>query len=68
VHISYITKVEFFAVFKNVFIASFDEANVRGGFRETGLIPFNSEIVIFKLDIALYTLISTGSPVVIIEL
>jgi hypothetical protein len=32
VHISHIIKVEFFAAFKNAFIASFDEANVRGGF------------------------------------
>jgi hypothetical protein len=32
VHISYITKVEFFATFKNAFIASFSEANVREGF------------------------------------
>jgi hypothetical protein len=32
VHISYIIKIEFFATFKNAFIASFSEANVRGGF------------------------------------
>jgi hypothetical protein len=32
VHISYITKIEFFAAFKNAFMASFGEANVREGF------------------------------------
>jgi hypothetical protein len=32
VHISHITKVEFFAAFKNAFMASFSEANIRGGF------------------------------------
>jgi hypothetical protein len=51
-HISYITKIKFFAAFKNAFIASFGEANVREGFRGTGLIPFNPETVISKLDIA----------------
>jgi hypothetical protein len=32
VYISYIIKVEFFAIFKNAFIASFSEANIREGF------------------------------------
>jgi hypothetical protein len=32
VHISHIIKIEFFAAFKNAFIASFGEANIRGGF------------------------------------
>jgi hypothetical protein len=68
VYISYITKVEFFAAFKNAFMASFSKANVWEGFRETGLILFNSETVIFKLDIAFYTLILTGPPAVITEL
>jgi hypothetical protein len=68
VHISHITKVEFFAAFKNVFIASFSKANVRGGFRGTGLIPFNPETVISKLDVAPYTLIPTDPPTATIEL
>jgi hypothetical protein len=68
VHISYITKVEFFAAFKNAFIASFGEVNVRGGFRGTGLVPFDPETVISKLDVASRTLISTNSPAAIIEL
>jgi hypothetical protein len=32
VHISYITKIKFFTAFKNAFIISFSETNVRGGF------------------------------------
>jgi hypothetical protein len=32
VYISYIIKIEFFAAFKNVFIASFSKANVRESF------------------------------------
>jgi hypothetical protein len=68
VHISYITKVEFFAAFKNAFMASFSEANVREGFWETGLVLFNLETVISKLDIAPHTLIPTDPPTVTIEL
>jgi hypothetical protein len=61
-HISYITKVEFFAAFKNAFIASFNKINVREGFRGTGLVPFDSETVISKLDIAPCTLTPTSPP------
>jgi uncharacterized membrane protein (Fun14 family) len=68
VHISYITKVEFFTAFKNAFIISFSEANVREGFRETGFILFNPETVISKLDVALYTPTSTSLPTAITEL
>jgi hypothetical protein len=68
VYISYITKVEFFAAFKNVFIASFNKANVRGGFRGTGLILFDSETVISKLDIAPYMPTPTSPPTATTEL
>jgi hypothetical protein len=68
VHISYITKVEFFAMFKNAFIASFGKANVRGGFRGTGFVLFNPETVISKLDVISYTPISTDPPAAITEL
>jgi hypothetical protein len=62
VHISHITKIKFFAAFKNAFIASFSEANVREGFWGTGLILFNPATVISKLDVAPRTLIPTGPP------
>jgi hypothetical protein len=62
VHISYITKIEFFAAFKNAFIASFSEANIREGFQEVGLVLFNPETVLSKLDIAPHTLTPTGPP------
>jgi hypothetical protein len=68
VHISHITKIEFFAAFKNAFMASFSEANVRGGFRGTGLIPFDPETVISKLDVAPRTPTPTSPPAAIIEL
>jgi hypothetical protein len=62
VHISHITKVEFFAAFKNAFMASFSEANVRGGFQGAGLVPFNPETVLSKLDVAPRTPTPTGPP------
>jgi hypothetical protein len=62
VHISYIIKVEFFAAFKNAFIASFSEANVQEGFQEAGLVLFNPETILSKLDVAPRTPISTSPP------
>jgi hypothetical protein len=67
VHISHITKVEFFAAFKNAFMASFSEANIREGFRETGFVLFDPETVISKLDIAPYTPTPTGPSTVTTE-
>jgi hypothetical protein len=60
VHISHIIKVEFFAAFKNAFMASFSEANVRGGFQGAGLVLFNPETVLSKLDVTSRTLTSTS--------
>jgi hypothetical protein len=55
-------------MFKNMFIASFSEANVREGFQEIGLILFNLETVFLKLDVASCTPISTSPPPAIINL
>ena len=60
-HISHIIKIEFFAAFKNAFFASFSEVNVREGFQGAGLIPFNPETVISKLDIQFRTPTPPGS-------
>ena len=60
-HINHITKVEFLAAFKDAFYASFNEKNVRGGFREAGLVPFDPQLVISKLNIKLRTPTSPGS-------
>ncbi len=61
-YINYIIKLDFFAYFYITFFATFDEENIRVGFRGTSLIPFNPEAVISKLDIKLYISISTGPP------
>ena len=54
-HINHISKVEFLAAFQDAFYASFGEANIRGGFRGSGLVPFNPESVISKLNVKLRT-------------
>lgn len=54
-HINHISKVEFLAAFQDAFYASFGEANIRGGFRGSGLVPFNPESVISRLNVKLRT-------------
>ncbi|CCF47815.1 transposase, partial [Colletotrichum higginsianum] len=48
--ISHITKDDFFPAFKAAFFASMGENNVRAGFRQAGLVPFNPEVVLSRLD------------------
>jgi hypothetical protein len=54
-HITHITKLDFFPAFFAAFQAAMTEKNIQGGFRGTGLVPFNPESVILKLDIKLKT-------------
>lgn len=60
-HINHITKVEFLTAFKDAFYASFSEENVRGGFRGAGLVPFDPQSVISKLNVKLRTPTPPGS-------
>jgi hypothetical protein len=61
-YIYYITKVEFFIVFKTVYLQSITIQNAQAGFRGTGLVLFNPQAVISKLDIKLRTLTPTSPP------
>lgn len=54
-HITHITKVEFFMAFKAAYIQAITVQNAQGGFRGAGLVPFNPQTVISKLDIRLRT-------------
>jgi hypothetical protein len=60
-HINHITKVEFFLAFKAAHFAAMTESNSKGGFRGAGLVPFDPEAVISKLDVKLRTPTPTGS-------
>ncbi|EDN99830.1 hypothetical protein SS1G_02688 [Sclerotinia sclerotiorum 1980 UF-70] len=54
-YINHISKVEFFIAFKAVYEESITSQNMKSGFRGTGLIPFNPEVVLSKLDIRIRT-------------
>jgi hypothetical protein len=53
--INHITKLEFLPAFRAAFDASITSDNIRGSFRGAGLIPFNPEAVVSKLDVRLRT-------------
>ena len=53
--INHITKLEFLPAFKAAFEASFTQSNIKGGFRGAGLVPYDPEAVISKLDVQLRT-------------
>src|SRR5699024_800956 len=54
-HVTHITKEDFFPAFYTAYQATMTEKNIKGGFRGAGLIPFNPERVISKLDVQLRT-------------
>jgi hypothetical protein len=54
-HINHISKLEFLYAFREAFFASMTEKNVRGGFAGAGIVPYNPERVLSKLDIKLHT-------------
>jgi hypothetical protein len=54
-HINHITKTDFLPAFRAAFDTAITSRNIYGGFRGTGLIPFNPESVISKLDVRLVT-------------
>jgi len=53
--ISHITKLEFLPCFKRAFDAAITSSKIQGGFRGTGLVPFDPEWVITALDVQLRT-------------
>ena len=48
--ITHITKDDFFPIFIEAYTAAMTEKNVQAGFQATGLVPFNPEEVISRLD------------------
>jgi hypothetical protein len=53
VSINYISKLEFFCVFREVFFISITEKNIQSGFAGASLIPYDPDRVISKLNIQL---------------
>ena len=54
-HITYISKTDFLTAFYAAFQTAITENNIRGGFRGAGIIPFDPESVLSRLDIRLRT-------------
>ncbi len=53
VYINYIIKTEFFIAFKTAYLVIITTNNIQGDFRSIGLIPYNPQVVLSKLDIKL---------------
>jgi hypothetical protein len=54
-HINHVSKLEFLCGLREAFFASMTEKNIQGGFAGTGLVPYDPERVLSKLDIKLRT-------------
>jgi hypothetical protein len=54
-HIHHISKKTFLPVFKAAYGHTFTEENACAGFRGAGLVPFNPDAVLSKLDVRLRT-------------
>lgn len=61
-HINHITKIEFFVAFKAAHLSTMTAKNIKAGFRGAGLVPYNPQAVLSKLDVKLRTPTPTGSP------
>jgi hypothetical protein len=60
-NISHISKLEFLCAFREAFFASITEKNIQGGFAGAGLVPYDPERVISKLDVRIRTPIPPAS-------
>jgi hypothetical protein len=55
IHINHVSKLEFLYSFRKVFFISMTERNIQGGFAGSGLVPYDPERVLSKLDMRLRT-------------
>jgi hypothetical protein len=54
-HINHITKLEFLLAFRAAFYRAFTETNIRASFQGAGLVPFNPDAVLSRLDVVVRT-------------
>jgi hypothetical protein len=54
-YITHVSKLEFLCAFREAFFASMTEKNIQSGFRGAGLVPYDPERVLSKLDVRLRT-------------
>jgi len=62
-YINHITKLEFLPAFRAAYQQSITEKNICSSFRAAGLVPYNPEAVLSKLDVKL----RTPSPPAVVE-
>jgi hypothetical protein len=53
--ITHVSKEDFFPAFYNAFRTAINESNIRGGFRGSGLVPYDPDSVISQLDVRIPT-------------
>jgi hypothetical protein len=54
-HINHVTKLKFLPAFCAAYQQSITEKNIRSSFQAAGLVPYNPEAVLSKLDVRLRT-------------
>jgi hypothetical protein len=54
-HINHITKLEFLPAFQAAFYRAFTESNICASFQATGIVPFNPDAVLSKLNVVVRT-------------
>ena len=54
-HITYITKTEFFIAFQEAYQKTITKKNIKARFSSTGLVSYNPQAVLSKLDVRLQT-------------
>jgi hypothetical protein len=54
-HINHVSKLEFLCAFREAYFASITKKNIQGGFIGAGLVPYDPERVLSKLDVRLRT-------------
>src|SRR4051794_32409664 len=61
-YVTHITKLEFFTAFKSAHFKAITSDNVKAGFRGSGLVPYDPQAVLSRLDVKLRTPTPTGPP------
>ena len=57
-HITYVSKEDFFLAFYNAFYTAITKSNIWGGFRGLGLVPYNPDYIILLLGLGVNALIN----------
>ncbi|PWI64139.1 hypothetical protein PCL_12105 [Purpureocillium lilacinum] len=64
-HVTHISKLEFLCAFRQAFFSSMTEKNIQGGFSGAGLVPYDPQRVLAKLDVRIRT---PTPPVIPVEI